>query len=120
MNKHRGEMELKLGGKTYVLRPSFAAIVEFEDKSGMTAFEAMKMAGERCAVPMKAITAAFWAGIRGGWEDKKRPPSFEEIGEAVQADGLASLIPQYVEFLGNALSSDAQLAEASKATEGNA
>ena len=33
-NKHRGEVELKLGGESYVLRPEFGVVAEIEDKLG--------------------------------------------------------------------------------------
>lgn len=35
-NEHRGEIDLTLGGKTYVLRPSFQAIAAFEKATGLS------------------------------------------------------------------------------------
>ena len=33
-NKHRGEVTISLGGRSYLLRPTFAAIAEIEARSG--------------------------------------------------------------------------------------
>ncbi len=38
-NAARGEIALKLGGKSYTLRPSFGAICEIEDALGASIFE---------------------------------------------------------------------------------
>jgi hypothetical protein len=40
-NKFRGEVDITIGGNQYTLRPTFEALVEFEDRCGMTAYAAM-------------------------------------------------------------------------------
>lgn len=109
-NKYRGELEITLNGKQFTLRPTFEALVEFEDKAGMTAFEAMKAMMERQAAPIKAVAAAFWSGIKAGWPvDAGRAPTFAEIGGMIQKDGLTNAIPVYLNYLTNALASDSDL-----------
>lgn len=123
-NKYRGELEVSLNGKSYLLRPTFEALVEFEDKAGMTAYEAIRLVTERNAAPMKSVAGAFWAGIKAAWApDGGRCPSYGEVGAMIQREGLANLLVPYLQFLTNALSSDNDLKQAaaeSKAVEGSA
>jgi len=118
-NKHRGEIELTLGGRTFLLRPTFEALVEFEDKSGMTAFEALKSLLESQRAPAKAVAAAFWAGIRAAWKSEDgRCPSFGEIGLLIQKDGLKSVIENYSKFLTFSISSDEEVEKMREVSEG--
>lgn len=106
-NKHRGEIEITLNNKSFTLRPTFEALVEFEDKSGLTAFEAMRIMMDKQAAPAKAIAAAFCSGIKAAWPvDAGRPPSFSEVGAMIQAEGITNVIPMYLNYLTNALASD--------------
>lgn len=114
-NKFRGDMSITLGGVEYAMRPTFEALVEFEDKAGMTAYEAMKALEQRTAAPARVVAAAFWAGIRGASTRPERCPTFLQIGAAVQATGLAKLLPDYIKFLGSALASDDELRESAEA-----
>jgi len=109
-NKFRGECELVLAGKTYILRPTFEALVEFEEKSGTTAYEAMKGMSERHSAPAKAMRAAFLAGMRA--VPKQVVPTADELGRMMQDAGLANVLPIYMTFLGNALSSTDDLERA--------
>lgn len=109
-NKYRGESEITLGGKTYTLRPTFEALVEFEDKAGCSAFEALRDMMTKQSAPVKRLAAAFWSGIKAAWPvDSGRPPNFQEIGTAIQRDGITKVVPFYLTYLTNALSSDEDL-----------
>lgn len=114
-NKHRGETPVTLDGKTYTMRPTFEALVEFEDRAGVTAYEAMKALTERNAAPAKAVASAFYAGIKAGWDGAGRPPAFAEVGRLIQITGLVNLLAAYANFLGNALASDDELRAAAAA-----
>jgi len=114
-NVAAGEIEVTLDGKTYIMRPSFAAIVAFEDRAHMSVFEAMKALGERQSAPFKAVAAAYHAGITAAWKSHARPPTFDEIGAAIYRDGLANHIPNYMEFLGNAVTGEKALRQAKDA-----
>ena len=109
-NKFRGESEITLGGKTYTLRPTFEALVEFEDKAGCSAFEALRDMMNKQSAPAKRLAAAFWSGIKAAWPvDSGRAPNFQEIGAAIQRDGITKVVPHYLTYLTNALSSDEDL-----------
>lgn len=113
-NKWKGEVDLILAGKPYTLRPTFEALVEFEDKAGMTAYEVMSVMSKGTPVGFKVIAAALWSGIRAGWRDHGRPPTFIEVGEAIRADGIAAVLPAFGQYLANALSSEADLKRAAE------
>jgi hypothetical protein len=108
-NKHRGEVEIILGGKSYTMRPTFEALVEFEDKAGTTAYEVMSALASRQAVGFKVMAAAVWSGIRAGWNEPGRAPSFIEVGEAIRKDGIAAVLPAFGQYLSNALTSESDM-----------
>jgi hypothetical protein len=119
-NKHRGETIINLGGREYSMRPTFEALVEFEDKAGVTAFEALNDLMTRQRAPAKAIAGAFWAGIRAGWDPTDgKPPTFAEVGGMVQRLGVKDCLAKFAEFLTNAITGDEEL-EAIKAAQGKA
>lgn len=114
-NKAAGEIDLILGGESYTLRPSFAAVIEFEDKSGKTVFEALRDAGERQSMPIKSVAAAFHACIKAAWKPSMgKPPTFEDVGMAIRKDGLTSVAGSYTTILGNMLTGESALEQASK------
>lgn len=120
-NRHRGEVEIVLNDKTYVARPTFEALVEFEDKSGTTAYEALLAVQERSSAPFKSVASAFYACIKAGHDGVGRAPSYGEIGAAIRAEGLGKFIPVYASLLVNALTSEKDLQKASaKDVEGDA
>lgn len=112
-NKAAGELTVTIDGKEYLLRPSFAAVMEFEDKSGLTVYEAMSNVGNRQSVPIKSVTAAFHACIKAGWKPSSgRPPTFDEIGIAIRSDGISVHLEAYMKLLTNMLTGEKALAEA--------
>ncbi len=111
-NKHRGEIEIKLLDRTFKLRPTFEALVEFEDKSGTTAYEALKSCMENQKVPAKSLAAAFWSGIRAAWDPGNgHPPTFSEVGALVQKVGIKNLLEKYLLYLTYAITGDEELKE---------
>lgn len=114
-NKYRGECEVTLAGKTYTLRPTFEALVEFEDKAGMTAYEAMEALTKHQRAPAKAIAAAIYVGIKA--VEGKTAPAYGEVGSLCQRTGIVKLVPVFMEFLGNALSSEDDLRQRADAPQ---
>lgn len=116
MNKHRGEIAITLDGQEYVLRPTFGALVEFEDKIGIGAYQAIQEMVQQ-NVRAKVIVAAIFAGIRGGWPKNagSPPPTFETVGGMVQRLGLHKAAEVAARWLSNALSSDEDLEKAANA-----
>lgn len=111
-NPHRGEIEITINGKAYTMRPGFEALCEFEEKAGITTFEAASDMSDGKA-PAKVMVSAVWAGIRGaanpGTEDQC--PSWMHIGQEMQSHGMPRLMPVVFQFLTNALASDDEIKE---------
>ena len=82
-NPVRGEAQIHVGGRAYLLRPSFDALVRAEEELGPL-FALVERAGAG-QLRLTEITALFWHCLA--------PPSAvsrEQIGDAVIASGLAS------------------------------
>ena len=123
-NKHRGEVELVIGEKTYTLRPTFTAMVEFEDKASTTVMQALTDVAEHQKFPFKVAAAAVWSGIGGATKPGVKRPSFEEIGAEIHQHGLFKLMPEIFKYLSGAIATEDDLkaqeeaANAGKATGG--
>ena len=98
-NRHRGEVELSLDGRRFVLRPSFAAIAEIEARcgEGVIALARRLAAGD---IRVSDFAAVVTAGLKAAGE----PARFETVGEMVLREGLGSLAPTVGEFLRQAIS----------------
>lgn len=105
MNKYTGTFTIELQGNEYTLRPSFDAMVEFEDRTGQAVNEAFQemTAGK---MSFKTIAAAIWAGIKGEalW---RNDPGYEKkygvIGEMVKKDGIQKHVMSASQFFSMAL-----------------
>lgn len=114
-NKHRGEVTITIAGQTFTLRPTFDALVEFEDRAGSTAFEALRDIMLHQRAPAKAIAAAFHAGIKAGWNPVDgTPPTYADIGRMIQTAGIKSVVQDYSTFLTMAISSDDEIEQLRK------
>lgn len=105
MNKYTGTFEIKLGGKEYTLRPSFEALVEFEERSGKAVNEAFQemLQGK---MSFKTIACALWAGIKGEalWNNSpKDEVKYGVVGEMIRKDGLQNHVESASTFFTMAL-----------------
>lgn len=105
MNKFTGTFEITLLGKEYTLRPTFEAMVEFEDRSGKATNEAfLDMSAGKMS--FKTVASAIWAGIKGEalW---RNDPSYGEkyavVGEMIRKDGLQKHVLNASTFFSMAL-----------------
>lgn len=82
-NPARGEASLTIGGKAYLLRPTFDALIQAEDDLGPL-FALVERAGEG-QLRLAEIATLFWHCLadRGGL-------SREAVGQAVLDQGLAA------------------------------
>lgn len=109
MNPVKGEVEITLAGKEFILRPTFEAMVEFEERAKTSTTKALQTILNQ-ELSFILATAVIWAGIRGGWSDKtSNPPSYPAVGEMIRKTGLTNLTMPLLTFLNNALSSEAEL-----------
>lgn len=108
-NQARASYEIKIGESVYVLRPTFEAIMEFQDKSGMGVFEAIENLSGKPDV--KIVAASIWAGIKGehifqGTQEKC--PSFNQIGSEIMSFGVGKVVFEAFSFLHRASCPDEQ------------
>ncbi len=81
-NKVRGEIEVRLDGKTWAMRPAFQALAEIEGVTGL------------------GIAAVMAAGIRAGHDDA---PDYESVKQAIVGEGFNKFAVVASEFLAGAL-----------------
>ncbi|MFN2472788.1 MAG: gene transfer agent family protein [Sphingomicrobium sp.] len=96
-NPYRGEASLRVGGEAVLLRPSFGALVAAEEELGPL-FALVERASEG-RLKLHEMTALFDHVSRGRPEAITR----ERIGEAIVANGLASVTPVLRMLLGQIL-----------------
>ena len=95
-NPLRGEARLTIDGGTYLLRPTFDALVRAEEELGPL-FALVERAGEG-QLRLAEIAALFWHCLA---QDEK--PTRERVGEAVVAGGLAAATTPLRVLLGEIL-----------------
>ncbi len=96
-NALRGEAALRVGARSLVLRPSFAALVAAEEELGPLFALVERAADGRLA--LGELAALFWHCVRGRDETLTR----EEVGEALVEQGLAAVAPALRVLLGQIL-----------------
>lgn len=93
----RGEAELCVGERVFVLRPSFAALVAAEAELGPLFALVERAADGRLA--LGELAALFWHCV------KERPEGLtrDMVGDAVVEQGLAAVTPALRALLGQIL-----------------
>lgn len=81
-NPLRGEAEITIAGRTYLLRPTFEALVRAEDELG-SLFALVERTGDG-QLRLSEIAALFWHCLAD-----RQGLTRETVGEAVLAQGLA-------------------------------
>lgn len=107
MNKQRGEAEIQLAGKTYVLRPTFEVLCNIESALGKGILEVVTKGLNREISTREMAVIVHTAIV----EDA---PDFEAVGEALVSMGLTDAIGPISEFLKNALEGGSKNAPAAK------
>lgn len=93
----RGEAELRVGEKMYVLRPSFAALVAAEAELGPL-FALVERAAD-ARLGLGELATLFWHCV----QDRPETLTRDAVGEAVIAQGLAAVTPALRVLLGQIL-----------------
>lgn len=96
-NPWRGEARLEVAGASYVLRPSFGALVAAEDEVGPL-FDLVERAATG-SLRFGEMVALFWHCI----EDRPAELTRDAFGEAVAAAGLSSATSALKPVLGQIL-----------------
>ena len=96
-NPYRGEVAVHVGGEVLVLRPSFSALVAAEAELGpLFALVERAAAGE---LRLGEMASLFWHCAQA------RPANLdrERLGDALVAQGLATMTPVLRQLLGQIL-----------------
>lgn len=81
----RGEVNVTLGDRCFVLRPSFSAIMDIEERLG--GIVALALRASRGEYGLKDVATVICCTIR---QSGNQRPTLDEIGELVLQVGLAS------------------------------
>ena len=97
-NGVRGDVGITLGGKEYVLRPTYQALIEIERMTGgtMTTVARRILDGD---IGMGDATAIITAGLKAAGE----PATTEAVGKMVYDAGLLNVGVPLVQFCTNGL-----------------
>lgn len=114
-NPHRGEVALVLGGTSVTLRPSYEAIVEWEERLGRGTTEILMRLGAS-AFRVAELAAIVGAAARAGGATL----SDQDAGRLIVADGQVEVIPVVAKLLKHALTGgkDPEPGEAGAAVTG--
>ncbi len=103
-NKHRGEVEIELGGKTYALRPSFQCICEIEAQTGLTIVALARRYGAG-NFGMTDAAVIVTAGMKAAGEEGA---SLQKVGDMIFLGGLDKIGAALPGFLMMALGGPAE------------
>ena len=112
-NKHRGELDVKLLGKSWTMRLTFEAIADIEAKTAM-GLAAVVRRFIQSEFGVNEVAAVIWAGIDAAHDDA---PDLEAVKRAVVEEGFGGLAVTAAEFLGRAVAAGEQPAKAAKAAK---
>jgi len=123
-NRQRGEVTITLDGKEYVMRPTFEALCEIEDKLD-AAIPDLIMLFKDGNIRLKHVAAIVWGGLWG--YDKNQAPTFSQVGELISKTGLINILGYGMEdgsnpivmFMTYGLLGDKSIEEAEKQKEVN-
>lgn len=85
----RGEMDITVGEKTYILLPSFEAIEEVEKLTGLTPVDYLGLVAEKKMPGVGVTCAVIWAHIK----DRKDRPDFNAFGNEIVSAGYTDFVP---------------------------
>ena len=95
-NTARGEVALRLGGETFVLRPTFEAVCEIEDAIGASLYEVGRRL-ERAEITARDLVAFAHACVtRAGYSIER-----ERLGALIVETGTHGVIAALLEYCHN-------------------
>ena len=106
-NPHRGDVEIELGGRTMLMRPTFEAIVEAETRTGLGL---VTLAGKAAVAELSLshLTSIITAGLKASGEGA----TYKAVGPMVFEAGISSVHQPVVDYLTNALNGGKPMGEA--------
>lgn len=105
----RGEVNVTLGERRFILRPSFSAIMDIEERLG--GIVALALRASRGDYGLKDVATVIWCTIR---QSESQKPTLDELGELVLQAGLASAADAMKDVLTAVLGGETVLGRDSK------
>jgi hypothetical protein len=103
-NPQRGEVEIELGGRRFVMRPTFQAIAEMEKQTGRGVIELLQSLSDG-GLKVSELAAIITAGLKAAGE----PARYDKVGALLLEGGLEGIVPPVGEFLIGALTGGREL-----------
>lgn len=98
-NLENNEVNFTFKGVDYILRPSFACLLEISDRAGEELLEILDKVRIKRVITVKAMVAVLYGGILGSGTRL----NFEEFGQEIIKDGIIKGNNKYsgiaIEFL---------------------
>jgi len=109
-------VSIKLGNKTYRMRPNFASQDGIEEDLGSDCYKLLGMLSSGQNMKIRVIaTIIYWGIIGHAGEDEA--PSLEEIGELVATAKVMNVMDPVTQFLQKCIMTDQQIIDAEKTIE---
>lgn len=110
MNKQRGEIEIELGGETYLARPTHEAIagIEARTNAGIIGIAGRAV---RQSLSSAEILAVLWECIKAGLgkiQDREMPWKFDEFKDLVFKEGLINMSTPTVALVSTMVSGETE------------
>lgn len=100
-NRHRGEVEIELLGRKYLMRPTWQALAEIERETGKELFTLARQFLEN-EFGFRDVTAVITAGLKAVGE----PATFEKVADLVFRTGFQNCCGPAASLLIGALRGD--------------
>ncbi len=111
-----GQVEAKIRGKTYILTPTFAALMDLEMRTGLSCMRLANVVTSQNLM-LHQMAAVIYAGLVGTYGDiQKVPVKLEELQEEIFKGGPNLLMKPIGDFLANCIIGTDRIEE--KKTEG--
>jgi len=87
-----------MGGREYLLRPSFEALADIESRTGRSLLEILNdFAGGKAG--FKTTATVIWCCHLASRPEPGRAPSLNDIGELIVKEGLFKIAPEALKVL---------------------
>lgn len=111
-NQQRGDVEIILEKQKFVMRPTFEAMIQIENETGLGMVELTLLALQG-RLGLRQVTSIVAAGLKA----TGNPATNENIGPKIFRTGIMNVSPSVNDFLNNALHGGEKPGEAEAADQ---
>lgn len=101
-NRLKGDIDIELGGKKLLLRPTFEGLIEIEDKAGTGLSQILHRFVNK-EWSMKHVAAVIYGGL---FHYGEKAPSFEQVGKQIVAQGVSKFLAPSVMLISKSIAPD--------------